>query len=135
MRPSQHPHSWYGRNQDDAAPRHDDTASLPGAGQPGPAHEAARLRQENAQLRRALRTRPVIDMARGILMASLACSHEEAWQILVTVSQHSNTKLHRVADALVAAATGAEPMPEVLRHHLSAALETRQAAPEAQRRT
>ncbi|MER6418769.1 ANTAR domain-containing protein [Streptomyces sp. NPDC001137] len=35
-------------------------------------------------------------------MATWPCTQEEAWQILIRVSQHSNTKLHDVAEAVVA---------------------------------
>ncbi|MFE6161219.1 ANTAR domain-containing protein [Streptomyces sp. NPDC056486] len=63
---------------------------------------------ELGQLRRAMQTRPVIDMARGVLMASFGLSAEDAWEVLVSVSQNTNTKLHVVADELVGAVTGGE---------------------------
>ncbi|MFH8344165.1 ANTAR domain-containing response regulator [Streptomyces sp. NPDC018045] len=78
---------------DDAAP-HGDAAVVD------------RLREENAQLRQALGSRPVIDQARGILMAAESCSPEQAWDILRQTSQHTNTKLHEVAGEVVASATG-----------------------------
>ncbi|WP_407699975.1 ANTAR domain-containing protein [Streptomyces liliiviolaceus] len=55
--------------------------------------------QEIAQLRTALERRPVIDMARGVLMALWSCSADDAWEVLVNVSQHSNTKLYDIAEA------------------------------------
>ncbi|MFD5625820.1 anti-sigma factor antagonist [Streptomyces sp. NPDC127072] len=64
------------------------------------------LRIELVQLRRALRTRPVIDLARGVLMASFSLSADDAWKVLVTVSQNTNTKLRQVAEDLVGAVTG-----------------------------
>ncbi|MFI8199492.1 ANTAR domain-containing protein [Streptomyces sp. NPDC085942] len=79
------------------------------------------LREENAQLKQALESRPVIDMARGVLMATFRCTSQDAWWVLVTVSQHANTKLRVVAEALVAA-TGGEPMPEDLSRHLADAV-------------
>ena len=72
------------------------------------------LRIELVQLRRAMQTRPVIDLARGILMASFGLNAEDSWQVLVSVSQNTNTKLHEVADNLVDAVTG-DPLPEPLR--------------------
>ncbi|MFI7498186.1 anti-sigma factor antagonist [Streptomyces sp. NPDC049687] len=67
------------------------------------------LRVEVVQLRRAMQTRPVIDLARGILMASFALSAEDAWRVLVEASQHTNTKLHHLAHDLVSAVHGAPP--------------------------
>ncbi|MDW4910037.1 ANTAR domain-containing protein [Streptomyces sp. ADMS] len=72
------------------------------------------LRIEVVQLRRAMQTRPVIDLARGVLMASFGLSSEDAWQVLVAVSQNTNTKLHEVADSLVGAVTG-DALPEPVR--------------------
>ena len=76
-------------------------------------------RVELGQLRRAMKTRPVIDMARGVLMASFGLSAEDAWSVLVTVSQNTNTKLHLVADELVSAVTGGE-IPQPFRRQLAA---------------
>ncbi|MFE7030540.1 ANTAR domain-containing protein [Streptomyces sp. NPDC057621] len=79
------------------------------------------LRVEVLQLKRAMETRPVIDLARGVLMASFGLNPEEAWSVLVTVSQKANIKLFHLAEGTVAAVTG-EPLPEPLRQHLSAAV-------------
>ncbi|MGW7203147.1 ANTAR domain-containing protein [Streptomyces sp. NPDC054837] len=76
------------------------------------------LRKEIEQLRHAMNTRPVIDIARGILMAGWSCIPEEAWEILVRVSQHSNTQLHDVAEAVMATVRQ-EPMPAHLQEHLA----------------
>ncbi|MEW2119534.1 anti-sigma factor antagonist [Streptomyces sp. NPDC005474] len=76
------------------------------------------LRIEVVQLRRAMQTRPVIDLARGVLIASFGVSAEDAWKVLVAVSQTTNTKLHEVADTLVGAVTG-EALPEVFRQRIS----------------
>ncbi|MER6678746.1 ANTAR domain-containing protein [Streptomyces sp. NPDC000983] len=84
------------------------------------------LLEEREQLKHAMESRPVIDMARGVLIAGLACQPEEAWEILVTVSQHANIKLRDVAEAITSAATG-KPMPEVLQEHLAAAVRSWQA--------
>lgn len=79
------------------------------------------LRTEVVQLKRAMQTRPVIDLARGVLMASFGLSAADAWNVLVEVSQHTNTKVHHVAEDLVAAVNG-DPLPDSLRHHVSAAV-------------
>jgi len=72
--------------------------------------EAAALREEVAGLRRALETYPAIDMARGIVMATVPCSKEQAWQALVEVSQHTNIKLRDVARYIVEGVAG-DPVP------------------------
>ncbi|MFE2046963.1 ANTAR domain-containing protein [Streptomyces sp. NPDC059459] len=73
------------------------------------------LQEEVAQLRRAIASRPVIDQARGVLMALHACTSDEAWHILREASQLSNTKLRTVAAAVTASAEsdGPPPPPEV----------------------
>jgi AmiR/NasT family two-component response regulator len=82
------------------------------------------LRTEVAQLRQAMRSRPVIDQARGMIMAWGACSEDEAWRVLVRVSQRTNTRLRVVAACLVATTRG-EPLPEALEEALDHALPRR----------
>ncbi|MFE3525132.1 ANTAR domain-containing protein [Streptomyces sp. NPDC059161] len=79
------------------------------------------LRSEVVQLRRAMRTRPVIDMARGLLMASFGLGPQDAWTVLVEASQHSNTKLHELAQYVVDSADG-DPVPGPERQQLAAAV-------------
>ncbi|MER6529996.1 ANTAR domain-containing protein [Streptomyces sp. NPDC001508] len=85
------------------------------------------LRSEVVQLRRALQTRPEIDMARGILMASFGLNADEAWDVLVMASQGTNTKLHRLASNVVTAVTGGT-LPRPVRQQLTAAVARRRAA-------
>ncbi|WKX08832.1 ANTAR domain-containing protein [Streptomyces sp. NL15-2K] len=74
--------------------------------------EQLRLLQEEVdQLRQAITSRPVIDQARGILMATQAITSDEAWTILREASQLSNTKLRTVAASLTASAGGDGPPP------------------------
>lgn len=79
------------------------------------------LRIEVAQLRRAMQTRPTIDLARGILMASFGLSSDQAWTVLVTASQNTNTKLHSLAGHLVTAVKG-DALPESVQEQLSCAI-------------
>ncbi|MFJ3235953.1 ANTAR domain-containing protein [Streptomyces sp. NPDC086787] len=79
------------------------------------------LRAEVVQLRRAMQTRPVIDQAAGVLMASFGISPETAWNVLVTLSQNTNTKLHQLAGQLVATTQGGT-LPEETQQHLAAAI-------------
>ncbi|WP_086772353.1 anti-sigma factor antagonist [Streptomyces bobili] len=103
----------------DPDPHRDDDAP-----DPEPPEEGSRekeLRVEVVQLRRAMQTRPVIDLARGILMASFALSAQDAWRVLVDASQHTNTKLHHLAHDLVGAVEG-DPPPEAVRDQVAAAV-------------
>ncbi len=79
------------------------------------------LRIEVVQLRRAMQTRPTIDLARGILMASFGLKAEDAWTVLVMASQNTNTKLHHLARDLVAT-VGGEALSEPVQKQLSAAI-------------
>jgi anti-anti-sigma factor len=82
---------------------------------------ATDIRAEVIQLRRALQTRDTIDLARGILMAVFVLTPEEAWSVLVTTSQNTNTKLHRTARQLVDSISGG-PLPAAVQEQLSAAV-------------
>jgi GAF domain-containing protein len=53
------------------------------------------------QMEQAMRSRAVIEQAKGILMGARRCDADEAFAILVGLSQHSHRKLHDVARALV----------------------------------
>src|SRR3954469_4729024 len=53
------------------------------------------------QMADAMRSRSVIEQAKGILMAGRRCSADEAFDILVRLSQQSHRKLREVAEALV----------------------------------
>ncbi|MEV5597167.1 ANTAR domain-containing protein [Streptomyces sp. NPDC052496] len=93
-----------------------------------PDEDASRgLPREVAQLRRAMQTRPAIDLARGILMATFTLTPEAAWSVLVSVSQNSNTKLHRLAQNLVDSVQGSA-LPEAIQEHLGAAVARAKAA-------
>ncbi|MFH9424276.1 ANTAR domain-containing protein [Streptomyces sp. NPDC017529] len=88
------------------------------------------LRTELGQLRRAMQTRPVIDLARGILMASFNLDPEAAWTVLVATSQNTNTKLHRLAQDLVDSLRGTA-LPEATQRQLATAIATVNATPPA----
>lgn len=116
----------------------DEAGQVPGA-RAGAAHRTAEdttspgeanqdLRIEVVQLRRAMQTRPVIDLARGVLMATFGLSAEDAWKVLISVSQNTNTKLHHVADNLVGAVTG-DALPELFRSQVAETVAKFRAAP------
>ncbi len=63
--------------------------------------------QVSDQLESALASRSTIDRALGIVMGQQRCSAEEAFALLRTQSQTTNTKLRDVAQALITRTTGA----------------------------
>ena len=62
------------------------------------------------QLQTAMQSRAAIEQAKGILMGQRGCTAEEAFTILVKLSQDTNRKLRDVAQALVEQSTNA-PKP------------------------
>jgi GAF domain-containing protein len=60
------------------------------------------------QLQAAMQSRAVIEQAKGILMGERRCNADEAFNILVRLSQETNRKLREVAEALVAKAVADE---------------------------
>jgi GAF domain-containing protein len=66
------------------------------------AYWGARLRSE--QMQQKLEGREPIDIAKGIIMSSLGCGPDEAFDVLVKQSQGENRKLREVAAEIVARA-------------------------------
>lgn len=60
----------------------------------------------NTDLKAAMASRSVIDVACGIIMAQNRCTHEQAVAILTAASSHRNQKMHAVAGDIVAALNG-----------------------------
>ncbi|WP_436774862.1 SpoIIE family protein phosphatase [Yinghuangia sp. YIM S09857] len=63
-----------------------------------------RLRAEVDGLRRAMRSRAVIEQAKGLLMARMGCGADEAFGHLAQLSQNTNMKLAEVAAGLLGVA-------------------------------
>ena len=63
-----------------------------------------RHRDLGDQLRQAMQSRAVIEQAKGVLMAGRGCSPDEAFAVLVDLSQQTNRKLRVVAESVVAEA-------------------------------
>ena len=57
---------------------------------------------ELVQLRAAMHSRPVIDQAKGILIARHSCTADEAFVMLSEASQRANRKLRDIAVDVVA---------------------------------
>jgi AmiR/NasT family two-component response regulator len=70
-----------------------------------------RLSDELAGLRRAQRSRTVIEQAKGVLMERLHCTPEQAFEQLVGISQQVNTKVVEVAAGLLGLTSPVQPQP------------------------
>ncbi|MFJ4585570.1 ANTAR domain-containing protein [Streptomyces echinatus] len=84
----------------------------------------AALREEIEQLKTALESRAVIDQAIGVVVTYGRLPSRHAREILIEVSQHTNTKLREVAAHLVQWPMCAWLPPEI-RTALDAALQRR----------
>jgi GAF domain-containing protein len=69
-------------------------------------------RRLSAELTQALKNRDIIGQAKGVLIAQGAADEQAAFQMLVSASQRSNTRLHDLARQLVASThVGRPPRP------------------------
>jgi len=68
-----------------------------------------------ARLQARLDTMPVIEQAKGILMAQYRCSPEEAFDILRRASQSANVRVSALAAKIVEQVASPEPRPAGLR--------------------
>ncbi|GJF05462.1 MULTISPECIES: ANTAR domain-containing response regulator [Pseudonocardia] len=76
------------------------------------------------QLETALRSRPVIEQAKGMLMQLKGCSEDDAFRLLITLSQAVNRKLRDVAVEIVGALPAGTPLPRDIARALSSELGT-----------
>lgn len=61
----------------------------------------AQLGEEVVQLREAVRSRPVIEQAKGIVMADRRCTPEQAFRLIRKLSMDTNVRVADVAAAIV----------------------------------
>jgi len=73
----------------------------PSRPEPGTDDTGEALLDRIAQLESALRSRPVIEQAKGMLMIVHHCDEEQAFRMLITASQATNRKLRDIAATLV----------------------------------
>jgi len=73
---------------------------------PGPAQQELLQRSAYARLVARLQTMPVIEQAKGIIMAQSACGDAEAFDVLRRASQRSNVPVRELAAQLVAKSAG-----------------------------
>lgn len=83
--------------------------------------DAAKLRAEIDQLRRALAGRMVIDQACGMVMILAPCRRGPARNLLVDISRQCNASLPDVSAAVIAAWEG-EPLSRLMQRALRHAL-------------
>ncbi|MDL5206234.1 ANTAR domain-containing protein [Streptomyces sp. ALI-76-A] len=84
----------------------------------------ARLEREVAQLRQALSSHAMVDQVIGVLAAVHRLAPAVGFEVLREVSQHTSTKLHTVAESVIAWALGQE-LPERVGRELEAAVHQR----------
>ena len=66
-----------------------------------PQQDLDECQDEVQDLRAALQTRPVIDQAKGMLIAEHGCSPDEAFQMISHASQRENRKVRDIAKAMI----------------------------------
>ncbi|CAN5157985.1 GAF and ANTAR domain-containing protein [soil metagenome] len=64
--------------------------------------------QLSIDLNEAMKSRAVIEQAKGMLMASQQCGADQAFELLVRASQRENVKLREIAARIVSAASTSE---------------------------
>ena len=82
------------------------------------AQEGQSLAQEVQQLRQALASQPLIEQAKGMLMAQHGCTADEAFDMLREASMRANRKLRDLAAAIVQSSTDGRSDPSQDRRHL-----------------
>jgi hypothetical protein len=71
--------------------------------EPGPRHtDLSEAQKDIDNLHAALTSQPVIEQAKGILMAHHNCGPDHAFRLLADASQRQNRKLRDIAAAVVA---------------------------------
>jgi hypothetical protein len=68
-----------------------------------------------ARLQARLASMPVIEQAKGIIMARHGCSEDQAFDVLRRASQRENIKIRELAAAIVARAARSAPAPRQAR--------------------
>jgi len=71
-------------------------------------HLYENTRDQAEHLDTAMRTRAVIEQAKGILMSQRRCDAEQAFALLAAASQRSNRKLRDIAEAIVDGVTASD---------------------------
>ncbi|MEU8795035.1 ANTAR domain-containing protein [Streptomyces sp. NPDC048643] len=87
--------------------------------------ENDKLNEERTHLHRAVSSHATVDQAIGALLVLGRIGPEDSWDVLRETSQHTNRKLHVIADEVLAFGRGGT-LPDDIRVALEAALSKRQ---------
>ncbi|MFG2452766.1 ANTAR domain-containing protein [Streptomyces sp. NPDC048512] len=68
---------------------------------PAAAEAVEQLREENAQLQKAVHSHAVVDQAIGVILAAGKLTPDQGWNVLRALSQNTNTKLRHVAELII----------------------------------
>lgn len=90
-----------------------DSDPEPGSDRAAERAELERLRAEVEQLRSAQESRVVIEQAKGMMMAGRRCSDQQAFELLLGMSQAEQRKVREIAAEIVAAAVPGPPTQPV----------------------
>lgn len=119
-------------SDENAARRQDDPGPTGPSGHGGgargadPAEKVVELERKVSQLERAVESHAAVDQAIGIVVAVGKLTPDQGWTVLRETSQHTNTKLSRIADMIVAWGCAGD-LPEEIRRELDASLARAQA--------
>ncbi|MGW1966613.1 ANTAR domain-containing protein [Streptomyces sp. NPDC001935] len=111
------------------------TGSLPGRprtdsdsppNQENAAHRISQLQEEISQLRSAIDSHAVVDQAIGVVISLGGIPPDQGFDVLRTVSQHTNVKLREVAEQIVTWVRD-EQLDQNIRQALSRALQNAEA--------
>ncbi|MEW2426196.1 ANTAR domain-containing protein [Streptomyces nigra] len=72
-------------------------------------------------MQEAVNAHAIVDQAIGVLIGLGGISASDGWDVLREASQHTNTKLRTIAQAVIDWAQG-RPLPQPVRKELDAAL-------------
>ena len=67
--------------------------------------------EEVDDLRKAMVSRPVIDQAKGVLIARHGCTPDEAFEMLTDASQRANIKVREIAARIISTTQDAASGP------------------------
>ena len=92
----------------------------------GQGEKVEELERKVSQLEQAVESHAAVDQAIGIVVAVGKLTPDQGWTVLRETSQHTNTKLSRIADLIVAWGCAGD-LPENIRKELDASLARAQA--------
>ena len=95
---------------------------MPRDGRPSDDDQIFALQAEVDQLKEAVTSHAVVDQAIGMMVALGRIAPDQGWEVLKEVSQHTNIKLHNIAEMILIWGRDGE-MPTEIRAELEDALD------------